>query len=549
MPPVPFDPEPVPAAAATTGKSAPAPADDGGFTAVTPARLLDTRNGTKPANSTTTTLAVAGHGGVPASGAVAVQLTVTVTAPDRPGFVTAYPCGGEVPTASNVNYSAGQTIPNAVTVRLDAKGQACLFNSASTHLVVDVTGWYGPGTGRFAAVTPSRVVDTRQSGGALKANGVLTVPLAGQGGVPGSGVTAVALNVTATNAEHAGYLTVYPCGTTPPLASTVNVAAGGTAASAAAVGLAGDGSVCIYASTRTDVVVDVDGWFGSGATGRLTPITPQRRSDTRTTNSRLAAGGEVEVLVGTGGPVALNVTVTDPALPGFLSVYPCGKARPVASNVNYGAGQTIANAALVAPGSDGGVCVFSSAAAHVVVDLDGTFSSVIAPGIVGAANAQAAIDWGLTQVGSPYAALNPYRFGDSTYGKPWDCALGEATCTKVDMHGTARTVMAGDYVYDCSGFVVAAWLHAGVDLVKKNAAWTDPMLLNLPHVPRADAKPGDLVLFNYSGHGDEVNGQTDHVGLYLNDKQMLQAGSCPTGSGVCIRNIDWTKVVAVSRPG
>src|SRR5690348_1208391 len=59
MPPVPFDPEPVPAAAATTGKSAPAPADDGGFTPVTPARLLDTRNGAKPGNSTTTTLAIA----------------------------------------------------------------------------------------------------------------------------------------------------------------------------------------------------------------------------------------------------------------------------------------------------------------------------------------------------------------------------------------------------------------------------------------------------------------------------------------------------------
>src|SRR4051794_38318360 len=159
MPPVPFDPEPVPAAAATTGKSAPAPADDGGFTPVTPARLLDTRNGAKPANSTTTTLAIAGQGGGPASGAVAVQLTVTVPAPDRPGFVTAFPCGADVPTASNVNYAAGQTIPNAVTVRLDAKGQTCLFNSASTHLVVDVTGWYGPGKGRFAAVTPSRVVD------------------------------------------------------------------------------------------------------------------------------------------------------------------------------------------------------------------------------------------------------------------------------------------------------------------------------------------------------------------------------------------------------
>ena len=112
------------------------------------------------------------------------------------------------------------------------------------------------------------------------------------------------------------------------------------------------------------------------------------------------------------------------------------------------------------------------------------------------------------------------------------------------MHGTTRTYPVGTFVYDCSGFITAAWLRSGVDLVKANAAWTDAMLDHLVHVDVTAARLGDIVLFNYSGVGDGTNARTDHGGMFLTATTMLQAGN----SGVSVSTIDWKRVVAVVRP-
>jgi alpha-tubulin suppressor-like RCC1 family protein len=84
----------------------------------------------------------------------AVALNVTVTGPTGPGFVTVWPCGQARPLASNLNFTAGQTVPNAVLVKLGAGGAVCLYNSATTHLVVDVGGWFLPGEADSAAPGP-----------------------------------------------------------------------------------------------------------------------------------------------------------------------------------------------------------------------------------------------------------------------------------------------------------------------------------------------------------------------------------------------------------
>ena len=81
--------------------------------------------------------AVTGRGGVPAT-ASAVALNVTVTDGSGPGFVTVYPCGGTPPTASNVNFLAGQTVPNAVISMIGTNGKVCLFTQNTADLVVDV---------------------------------------------------------------------------------------------------------------------------------------------------------------------------------------------------------------------------------------------------------------------------------------------------------------------------------------------------------------------------------------------------------------------------
>ncbi len=118
----------------------------GDFAPIVPARIADTRTGLggydSPFGTATRQLKVAGNGGVPAS-AKAVVLNVTVTGPTAPSHLTVWPNGVAKPTASNLNYVAGQTVPNAVTVKVGTSGMIQLANnSGSTHVIVDVVGWY-----------------------------------------------------------------------------------------------------------------------------------------------------------------------------------------------------------------------------------------------------------------------------------------------------------------------------------------------------------------------------------------------------------------------
>jgi len=88
-------------------------------------------------------LVVVGQGGVPLD-ATAVALNVTVDGPDASGFVTVYPCGGSLPLASNVNFVAGQTVANAVTVAVGVVGRVCVYTSTATHLIVDTNAAFAP---------------------------------------------------------------------------------------------------------------------------------------------------------------------------------------------------------------------------------------------------------------------------------------------------------------------------------------------------------------------------------------------------------------------
>ena len=98
------------------------------------------------------------------------MLNVTVTEPEAGGFVTVYPCGVERPNASNLNYSAGTTIPNAVTVQLGAGGKVCVFTLATTHLIVDING-YQPNGSSFGPLAPARLLDTRSGDGIATVDG------------------------------------------------------------------------------------------------------------------------------------------------------------------------------------------------------------------------------------------------------------------------------------------------------------------------------------------------------------------------------------------
>jgi hypothetical protein len=122
-----------------------------GFASLSPVRVFDTRPEAPAGVVVVPKMAVSAGGvlkvkvtgvaGVPSSGVGAVSLNVTVTQPAGPGFVTVYPCGDR-PLASNVNFVAGQTVPNAVIAPVSAQGEVCFYSMATTHLLADVNGWF-----------------------------------------------------------------------------------------------------------------------------------------------------------------------------------------------------------------------------------------------------------------------------------------------------------------------------------------------------------------------------------------------------------------------
>jgi hypothetical protein len=186
--------------------------------------------------------------------------------------VTVFPCGQAPPNSSNLNTTAGGTVPNSVTVKVGAGGKVCLFADISTHLLVDLNGYYPAGSS-FVAVSPARLLDTRAGGstvdGLFKGSGatvpgsVLELPVAGRGTVPGD-ASAVVLNVTATGASAAGYVTVFPCGQAPPNSSNLNTTAGGTVPNSVTVKVGAGGKVCLFADISTHLLVDVNGYFPVG---------------------------------------------------------------------------------------------------------------------------------------------------------------------------------------------------------------------------------------------------------------------------------------------
>jgi Tol biopolymer transport system component len=353
------------------------------YVPVTPTRFLDTRDGRdgpKYSNGETRTLQIAGRDPVPALTAVAVTLNVTVTEPDGSGYLTVWPSASQMPLASNLNFIAGQTVPNMVTVGLGTDGAIEIFTQSSAHIIVDVVGYFYAG---FNPVSPIRVMDTRsgQGGIALGPGETRDLVVTGQGGVPGADVGAVALNVTVTEPTSAGYVTVWPTGVSNPLASNLNFTAGQTVPNAVIVGVGAGGKVSLLNSSgTTQLIVDVSGWFSSG----FNPRTPTRVMDTRegkggtvlgpgqTRTLRVAGVGGVPAS-GAGG-VSLNVTVTEPTGSGYLTVWPTGKPQPLASNLNFTPGKTIPNSVISGVGPAGEISIFNSSGnTQVIVDIMGWF--------------------------------------------------------------------------------------------------------------------------------------------------------------------------------
>ena len=321
-----------------------------------------------------TRLAAGGQGAVhvtglpPGSGAAILNVTATDSA--GPGFVTVWPCGEPWPLASNLNHGTGGTVANAVAATLDANGAACFYSHGGTDLVVDRLGTFGPA---YVAMTPTRVLDTRTSGRPSHADTVV-LDLTDDG-LSGP----VVLNVTATEAAADAFVTVYPCTTDRPLASNLNVAAGGTVANLVVTDASGP--ICLYRNQPAHLVVDVSGRFEASS---YRPAIASRLVDTRTNETgraSLPAANTLRVPIPSpagggaapaGTTVVLNITAINGTTDGYVTIWPCGQPRPLASNLNHSTARPVANVAFAVTGDHGDVCVYNQTPVDLIVDLQGS---------------------------------------------------------------------------------------------------------------------------------------------------------------------------------
>jgi serine protease len=231
----------------------------------------------------------------------------------------------------------------------------------------------------FSPLQPRRIADTRPSG-LVSPNSPLVLGLKGAFGLPNAGLGGVVLNVTATGSSQAGYVTVWPCADTKPVASSVNYTASEDIPNTVIAAPDQYGKVCLDSSTPVNLIVDLSGWFISG--DGLHTFTPQRAFDMRQSGFVLTADNQAAFqMTGSFGipttgvsSVILNVTATGATAPGYITVWPCNQPQPYTSNLNYLPYQDIPNAVIASVDANGQVCFASSSPTFLLADISGWFA-------------------------------------------------------------------------------------------------------------------------------------------------------------------------------
>ncbi len=373
--------------------------------------------------------------------ASAVVLNVTEVGATATSLLTVYPSGGALPQASNLNFGPRTTIPNLVTVTVGQDGAVVIYNAAgSVNVLADVEGYFEPEpptdvTGEFHQIAPVRVCDTRHNSGTplCSAKGsvgqtplILNVTGTGTNAIPQTGAEAAVLNLTGLAGAKPTLLSIFPTSSNgtcaynashPPPFSTLNLSASEVRANRVMVQLGpsapggANTSICVYnAAGSTNVILDANGWFGSGTAqpgSQFQAIAPTRICDTRA-GSRLPCAGKTlgaqgidsVVVAGEAGlpttvasspAVALiaNLTAIAPTAATYLTLYPANQSGHSVSDINVGAGQVVPNLAVVTVDTSGDarngeVDLFNAAGkVNALIDVEGWFQLTYPSGISG----------------------------------------------------------------------------------------------------------------------------------------------------------------------
>lgn len=388
-----------------SGPLAPGTANDLRMLPITPIRAYDTGDGTGVAaghvfNGTTRRIELDPPGDYEAA-----LVNVTIDATAGPGWVRTWGTRGGRPATSTINADTpGSIVANAAIVPLDGDGSFVIESSMTTRLVVDVMAWLddtggSAAAGRFVALPPARLADTRIAAGTTLGSGSpnpwsrtasqIDVDVAGHLGVPDDGTAGAAVISVAAIArpDAAGWIAGFPKGGTWGGTSNVNVVAGDIRANVMVVPLGADGGVSLRTLDIADAAIDLVGYITSsaapaGSAGLYSAIDPTRLVDTRTGLGfgRLGAEAPVSVTMPSGGVpsvsgVVQNVTATATGAPGWIATYPATGSVPFVSNVNFmGPFQTRAALAFTQVPPDRAAGYVASVPTDMVVDVVGVFS-------------------------------------------------------------------------------------------------------------------------------------------------------------------------------
>jgi len=364
---------------------------------ITPCRVVDTRQaagtfgGPSIAGGQTRSFPIQTSGCGLGPYPVAYSLNVTVIPKGPLAYLTVWPAGQPQPAVSVLNSLDGRVKANAAIVGAGNGDAVNVFASTatSTDLLIDIDGYFeapAQNSLAFYPLTPCRLVDTRTGTGPLagpylSAGQTRAFPIAGNCQIPAT-AQAYSLNITSIPAGPLGWLTLWPTGETQPPVSTLNAPTGVNTANAAIVPAGTNGSVSVFVTNDSDMLLDVNGYFAPPAAGGLSlyTIPPCRVIDTRQISASPYPGvytvdvqGSACALPAAASAYVMNATVVPPAPLNYLTLWPAEQNQPTVSTLNAPDGTITSNMAIV-PTTDGFIDTYASDSTSVILDISGYFA-------------------------------------------------------------------------------------------------------------------------------------------------------------------------------
>lgn len=354
-----------------------------GFTPVTPVRLADTRRnlgwvGRLPAGQVLR-MRTGPASGVPVD-AAGVLMRVTISGSSSAGFIRTKADGGAISGVGSIAFPLARPTTVEYLAPLDGTRLTELIGSATTHVAVDLVGFFSGAATHVPA--PVRALDTIVAGDAIErvpAGGSVVVPLVGRFGLPTTGIESVVIALTIRWPSTEGYATVHPDGTPRPGASHLLNRLGESATALVTVPMTDSGAIRVYSWSAADVVVDVLGWHATGSDQvTLNPVTVMD-----TTLSATLPPGEfrkVQVAGVAGLPttgiraVRMMVLTSWPPTVGEITLSPTGE-RYANASTSFDAGHKSLAYVTLPVASDGSVEVVTNARTSLLLRVNGYWRS------------------------------------------------------------------------------------------------------------------------------------------------------------------------------